>query len=83
MNLTLNLYDTYANAQALMGGLQITRVSLVLDSGWAGDQRVNLTSATVNTDTFTPQAASSPTPVCPTAQATIGVVRRHRQTLHN
>jgi len=72
-------YDTYAHARALMGSSPIIRASLVLDSGWGGDQRVNLTSATVSTaafsDTFTPQPASSPTPVCPTADATIGVIK--------
>jgi hypothetical protein len=51
-------YDTYANAVALMGSLQISRVSLVLDSGWQdapnGDQILTLTNATVNTNTFTP-----------------------------
>lgn len=72
-------YDTYAHAQTLVGTTPIIRVSLVLDSGWGGDQRVNLTSATVRTgtftDTFTPQPASSPTPVCPTTEATIGVLK--------
>jgi len=76
-------YDTYANARALMGTLPIVRVSLVLDSGWQGapngDQRLTLTSATVATagftDTFTPPPASSPTPVCPTAEASIGIIK--------
>jgi len=68
-------YDTYAHAKALMGTLPVIRASLVLDAGWGGDQRLILTSATVNTDTFTPQPASSPTPVCPTAEATIGITK--------
>jgi hypothetical protein len=72
-------YDSYAHAQTLIGTTPITRVSLVLDAGWAGDQSLTLTSATVATaafsDTFTPQPTSNPTPVCPTAQATIGVLK--------
>ena len=72
-------YGSYADAQALVGNTPIIRASLVLDSGWGGDQRVNLTSARFATaafsDTFTPQPASSPTPVCPTADATIGVIK--------
>ena len=71
-------YDTYAHAQALMGNLPITRVSLVLDGGWAGDQRLTLTSATVATaafsDTFTPQE-TPPTPICPTGVAYIGITK--------
>ena len=31
-------YDTYANAMTLVGDMAIIRASLVLDSGWAGDQ---------------------------------------------
>jgi hypothetical protein len=72
-------YDNYAHAQVLMGNLQIIRVSLVLDGGWGGDQSVDLTSAKITTtafsDTFTPQEASPLTPVCPTAEATIGVIK--------
>jgi hypothetical protein len=70
-------YDTYEHALELMGNLPITRVSLMLDSGWGGDQRLTLTSATVRMgtfpDTFTPQQASELTPVCPTSQALIGI----------
>ena len=69
-------YDTYANAKALMGNLPITRVSLVLDSGWGGDQSLTLTTAKVATaayaETFTTQAESSMTPICPTREAFFG-----------
>ena len=72
-------YDTYEHAKALMGSSAIIRVSLVLDGGWGGDQRLTLTSATVRTgtfpDTFTPQPASSMTPVCPTREAYIGMTK--------
>ena len=58
-------YDTYAHALELMGNLPITRVSLMLDGGWGGDQRLTLTSAKVATEayteTFTPQPESDVT----------------------
>jgi len=51
-------YDTYAHTQTLIGNTPIVRASLVLDSGWQGaplgDQRLTLTSATVNDNTFEP-----------------------------
>lgn len=53
----------------------IVRASLVLDSGWGGDQVVDLTSATVNGNTFTPPAPIGATPTCPTASATIKVTK--------
>jgi hypothetical protein len=67
-------YGSYAQAQALVGNLPILRASLVLDAGWGGDQRLTLTSATVNTNTFTPQP-TPPTPTCPTSQALIGITK--------
>jgi hypothetical protein len=57
-------YDSYTHALELVGDLPIVRASLVLDSGWAGDQRLTLTSATVNDNTFTPQAPSALTQTC-------------------
>jgi hypothetical protein len=71
-------YDTYAHALALLGTTPILRVSLVLDGVAGGNQVVTLDSATVVagfTDTFTPQAESLPSPVCPTAEATIGITK--------
>jgi hypothetical protein len=72
-------YDNYAGAVALVGDDPILRASLVLDSGWAGDQRLTLTSATLATsgfsDTFTPQPSSAFAPVCPTETATIKVTK--------
>jgi hypothetical protein len=71
-------YGSYADAQALVGNLPIIRVSLVLDGGWGGDQRVTLTSATVATaafsDTLTPHE-TPPTPICPTGVAYIGITK--------
>jgi hypothetical protein len=57
-------YDTHAGAVALVGNMPIVRASLVLDSGWGGNQRLTLTSATVNSDTFTPAPSSAPVPTC-------------------
>jgi hypothetical protein len=72
-------YDTYAHAQALIGTTPIIRVSLVLDAGWAGDQVLTLSSATVSTgtfsDTFTPGPIIPPTPTCPTSPAYIGITK--------
>jgi hypothetical protein len=72
-------YDNYAGAKALIGAIPIVRASLVLDSGWGGDQRLTLTSATFETtayaDTFTPQPASASTSVCPTQEASIKITK--------
>ncbi len=61
-------YDTYAHTQALIGTTPIVRASLVLDSGWGGDQRLTLSSATFATagytDTFTPAPSTAPAPTC-------------------
>lgn len=61
-------YDTYTHAQTLVGTTPIVRASLVLDSGWGGDQRLTLTSATIRTaaftDTFTPSSPSAMTQTC-------------------
>jgi hypothetical protein len=67
-------YDSYANAQALVGSLPVVRTSLVLDGGWAGDQVVNLAGATVNDSTFTP-LSGPPTPTCDLPPATIQVTK--------
>lgn len=46
-------YDTWAHAQTLVGGQDVTAVSLVLDGGWGGDQQIALSAASVNGSTFT------------------------------
>jgi hypothetical protein len=72
-------YDTYAHALTLVGTTPIIRASLVLDSGWGGDQRLTLTSATVGTaadsNTFTPSPATPLTPTCDLPPATIRVTK--------
>ena len=66
---------TYARALALVGSTPIVRASLVLDSGWAGDQRLTLGSATVNNDTFTPPAATALAPTCDLPPATVKITK--------
>jgi hypothetical protein len=73
-------YDNYAHALVLIGALQITRLALILDSGWQqdaphGDQRLTLTSATVNDNTFTPAPASALSPTCNLPAATVKITK--------
>jgi hypothetical protein len=67
-------YDTYAGATALVGGMPIIRASLVLDGGWAGDQVLTLTSATVNSNTFVPSTGSG-VQTCDLPTATIQITK--------
>ncbi len=74
---------TYADAVSQLGDLQVLGMNLIVDSGFAGNQKVNLTSATVGvggttpySETFTPQPASAPTPTCDLpANATIKITK--------
>jgi hypothetical protein len=72
-------YDNYGHASALMGGLPIISASLILDSGWGGDQQLTLTSATLKTagytETFTPSSSGSLTAMCPTQPASVIVTK--------
>jgi len=56
-------YDTHAGAVALVGNMPIVRASLLLDSGWGGDQVINpVLNVTVNGNRFVPASGSgSPT----------------------
>jgi hypothetical protein len=45
-------YDTYTHALSLMGGLTLSGVTLVLDGGWAGDQRATISNTTVNDNVY-------------------------------
>jgi hypothetical protein len=45
-------YDTYTHALSLIGAEPVLSVSLVLDSGWAGDQRATITNTTVNDSVY-------------------------------
>lgn len=68
-------YDDYSGALALVGSLPIVRASLVLDGGWAGDQRLAAgTTATVNGNTYVWQSGGSAfTTTCDLPPATIEV----------
>jgi hypothetical protein len=73
--------NTYAEAVAELGDLPVVDVALIVDSGWGanGDQVVDLTSATVATDTysetFVPQAATPLAPTCDLPAASLKVSR--------
>jgi hypothetical protein len=72
-------YDSYAHAQELVGTTPVTRVSLVIESGWQyapnGDQRLNISNTTVNDSVyqFVSSAGGSFTPTCALPPATIEV----------
>jgi hypothetical protein len=68
-------YDTYAHALTLVGESTVLRASLVLDSGWGGNQRLTLGSATVNDNEFTPGSATALAPTCDLPPATIQVTK--------
>jgi hypothetical protein len=70
-------YDTYDHALELMGTAPVTRISLVLDSGWGGDQRATISNTTVNDDVYQFQADGSGAfaPVCDLPDATIQASR--------
>lgn len=62
---------TYAEALSQLGSLPVLGMNLIVDSGFAGNEDVDLTSATVGvggatpyTQTFTPQPASATAPTC-------------------
>lgn len=74
---------TYAEAVSQLGSLQVLGMNLIVDSGFAGNEKVDLTSATVGvggpspySETFTPQPASTLTPTCDLpANATIKITK--------
>jgi hypothetical protein len=68
------LYDSYGHALTLVGGMAIGRASLVLDSGWEGDQVLTLTSATVNSNTFVPSSGAG-SQTCDLPTATIQITK--------
>ena len=68
-------YDNYAHAMYLIGASQVQFVALVLDAGWAGDQIVTLTSATVNDNTWTPAPSGTLAPTCALPPATIKITK--------
>jgi hypothetical protein len=76
-------YDTYAHAMELVSGqggaepvpaLHVAGVTLALDSGWGGDQRVNLSGAQVNNNSYAP-LAGAPTTTCNLPPASINITK--------
>jgi hypothetical protein len=68
-------YDTWANANTLLGSTSLDSIALVIDSGWGGEQVVDLTSATVNGNTFVVPGASALAQTCDLPDATIKVTK--------
>jgi hypothetical protein len=69
-------YDTYAHALQVIGSsTPVTRVSLVLDGGWAGDQRAIVSNITVNDNVYQWNAGGNGqfSPTCTLPPATIEV----------
>jgi hypothetical protein len=77
---------TYSDALSQLGNLVVVQngINLILDSGFAGDQRLTLTSAAVGvgngaatpyTETWTPLPASPMTTTCPTAEAKFTITK--------
>jgi hypothetical protein len=68
-------YDTYSHAQTLVGTTPVIRASLVIDAGWAGDQRLNVSNTTVNDNEYDFVSAGNGdfTPTCDLPDATIEV----------
>lgn len=48
------VYTTFAAVQAVVGSDPVNWVGLILDSGWGGDQKADISDVTVNTSTFVP-----------------------------
>jgi len=66
-------YDTYQHALDLLGPLPIMRASLVLDSGWGGDQAISpITNVTVNGNTFV-SAGGNPVQTCTLPDASVQI----------
>jgi hypothetical protein len=58
-----------------MGSETVAGVSLVLDGGSAGDQRLTLGGAAVNDNVFTPAPAAELSPTCELPPATVKIVK--------
>lgn len=75
---------TWSEAVSVLGELEVLGMNLIVDSGWGdnGDQVVELASASVTvggtggyTETFTPQAGSPMSTVCPSSEASIKITK--------
>lgn len=70
------VYTTYAATQAVVGEDEILRASLIIDSGWGGDQRLTISNTTVNDNVYQWNAggtgAFAPTCDLPEAHIQVG-----------
>ena len=51
------LYRSYADAESVVGTDHVNWVALIVDSGWGGDQKANVSNVTVNDNTFVPKTS--------------------------
>lgn len=56
-------YDSWNHAKRLLAGQKINWVSLIVDGGWGGDQKLNIVDATVNGSTKTMPVSAYSAPV--------------------
>ena len=70
-------YDGYANALALAGSHHVWNATLVLDSGWGGDQQATISNTIVNDAAYDFNTGGSGTfaPTCDLPDATIEVFK--------
>jgi hypothetical protein len=68
-------YNNYSGAQIAAGSYRVWRASLILDSGWGGDQELDLGPTTVNDNTFTPPEETPLAPTCKLPPADILVTQ--------
>ena len=67
-------YGSWSQVLADYGTLNVVRVSLVVDSGWGGDQDLTISSATVNDNTWVPETGG-PTPISDLPDAEIMITK--------
>ncbi len=67
-------YDDYNGALAHVAIMPIVKASLVLDGGWAGDQRLEPSNVAVNGNTFVPESGVG-TPTCDLPPAAIQITK--------
>jgi hypothetical protein len=70
-------YDSYAHALTLVGTLPVTAATLVIDSGWGGDQTLTISDTTVNDNVYQWDAGGTGTlaPTCVLPDATLKVTK--------
>jgi hypothetical protein len=74
---TGTFYDSYAHALALFEGRRVINTTLVIDSGWGGDQRLTISDTTVNDNVHQWDSGGTGTlaPTCDLPDAFIDVTK--------